>query len=489
MSLKKLLGTSLLCFSLVLSNVTALAADQNNVSDNKELTQETQEQTDTTQEVQTQSESQENEDGSAAPEQSEENPDAQDTSENGTVEQTTEGQTEETQNTESEEAGVETQNADGVSLLNTFPEYEEEKPVYNGITIDGNFSDWNAVAKTSVEDGSIIDAAMVFDGDWVYIYLKDTGNGAAFHAGERSHGTYELLTDTGRRTSFVLRENGIEGVKDAKVKYSNDQYEIAIPASNLKKYRSTISFGYAQAKTPMISGVSNLQGGGNIDGSFSGITIDGNFDDWADYNHQLIEYSTNGDYGDDADGALYLNDHTLYGHVKTYRLRNNNPYYQVELRFNEVDSQNIYFQFITVDDNGNINWNPQMDCDGTTKEYYMIDMRGWHGASTLTELEDESYGNKILGHAYIRMNSSDDTELEYEIDLEKLSSYISTSNSTPYEMAVTDMKTIQAKYQNIGSQWVTIAGTSSGPVVGVVLCISTVACVLAYRRRKQKGIA
>lgn len=636
MSLKKLLGTSLLCFSLVLSNVTALAADQNNVSDNKELTSETQEQTDTMQEVQTQSESQENEDGSATPEQSEENPDAQDTNENGRGEQTTEGQNEETQNTESEEAGVETQSADGVSLeqyaggrtiqvdgdpkewdgipsytsndgsvakwsvaqndeyvyfyvqenggnkwglpitntkaaisyasglsnsnlngigfafensslvlkdgwygningtlsgfspsqeqdkyeiefavpqsyfaesdytltycgtsiasgdipvLNTFPEYEEEKPVYNGITIDGNFSDWNAVEKTSVDDGSIIDAAMVFDGDWIYIYLKDTGNGAAFHAGERSHGTYELLTDTGRRTSFVLRENGIEGVKDAKVKYSNDQYEIAIPASNLKKYRSTISFGYAQAKTPMISGVSNLQGGGNIDGSFSGITIDGNFDDWADYNHQLIEYSTNGDYGDDADGALYLSDHTLYGHVKTYRLRNNNPYYQVELRFNEVDSQNIYFQFITVDDSGNINWNPQMDYDGTTKEYYMIDMRGWHGASTLTELEDEGYGNKILGHAYIRMGSSDDTELEYEIDLEKLSSYISTSNSTPYEMSVTDMKTIQAKYQNIGDQWVTIAGTSSGPVVGVVLCISTVACVLAYRRRKQKGIA
>ena len=116
-------------------------------------------------------------------------------------------------------------------------------------------------------------------------------------------------------------------------------------------------------------------------------------------------------------------------------------------------------------------------------------MRGWYGSCTLTELEDEGYGNKILGHAYIRMGSSDDTELEYEIDLEKLSSYISTSNSTPYEMSVTDMKTIQAKYQNIGDQWVTIAGTSSGPVVGVVLCISTVACVLAYRRRKQKGIA
>ncbi len=147
MSLKKLLGTSLLCFSLVLSNVTALAADQNNVSDNKELTPETQEQTDTTQEVQTQSESQENEDGSAAPEQSEDNPDAQDTSENGTVEQTTEGQTEETQDTESEEVGVETQNADGVSL--------EQYAGGRTIQVDGDPKEWDGIPSYTSNDGSV----------------------------------------------------------------------------------------------------------------------------------------------------------------------------------------------------------------------------------------------------------------------------------------------------------------------------------------------
>ena len=50
------------------------------------------------------------------------------------------------------------------------------------------------------------------------------------------------------------------------------------------------------------------------------------------------------------------------------------------------------------------------------------------------------------------------------------------------------MKYIQAQYINIGTQWIETAGTSSGPVAGVVLSMSVVAGVFGYRKRKDKGI-
>lgn len=376
-----------------------------------------------------------------------------------------------------------------ITALNTIEEYVEKDPVYSGITVDGNFSDWKAVEKTQVNDGCIIEAAVVFDGDWVYIYLKDGGNNQAFSGGERNSGVYELKTDTGRRTSFLLRQDGIQGIEGAQLSYSNGNYEMAIPASALKEFKSTICFGYCQM-TPMISGITNMQGGGNIDGSFTGITVDGNYGDWADYPHTLIQYSTNGAYGDDADGALYVNNNVLYGHVKTYKYATEkNPYNPITIRFNESDNQTISFYFITVDGNGNINWDPAMDTSGSAAKYYLVDVKGWHGAATLSELEASSYGNKILGEAYIRMGGGSDTEIEYQIDLEKLAEYISNSDVHNYKLAATDMKVIEAQYINIGTEWIKTAGTSSGPVAGIVLSMSVVACVLAYRRRKEKGIA
>lgn len=375
-----------------------------------------------------------------------------------------------------------------ITVLNTLGEYVEQKPVYSGITIDGNFSDWDAVEKTQVNDGCILEAAVVFDGDWVYIYLKDGGNNQAFSGGERNHGVYELKTDTGRRTSFLLRQDGIQGIDGAQLSYSNGNYEIAIPASALKAYRSTISFGYNQME-PMISGITKMQGGSNISGSFSGITIDGNFGDWTNYPHTLIQYSTNGAYGDDADGALYVNNNTLYGHVKTYKYATEvNPYNPITIRFNKDDNQTISFYFVSVDGNGNVTWSPAPDTSGNSVKYYLVDVSGWHGASTLTELEADTYGNKILGEAYIRMGKGSDTEIEYQIDLEKLAAYISDSSAHNYKISATDMKTIQAQYINIGTQWIEIAGTSSGPVAGVVLSMSVAACVLGYRKRKEKGI-
>lgn len=375
-----------------------------------------------------------------------------------------------------------------ITSLYTLGEMEKEDAVYDGITIDGSFLDWDAVEKTSVDDGSIIETAVVFDGDWIYIYIKDVGNYAATYDGERSSGTYELLTDTGRRTSFKLGTTQVEGVAGALVQYSNNQYEIAIPKSELKEFRTELSFGYLYNDTPMISHITPLYGGGNITESFSGITLDGNFGDWRDYEHSLIEYSTNGALGSDADGALYIEDTTLYGHVQTYRYADEkNPYEPFTLFFNFDDEKAVSFRFITIDENGIINWNPEISYANESKAYYLVDVRGWSNASTREELEDtDYYGNKILGKAYMKRASGSDTEIEYAIDLKTLADYVSNNDGVySFDLDETDMKTIQAYYVNIGSQRITIAGTSSGAWLGILLAVAVVGVGLFSQKRKE----
>lgn len=379
--------------------------------------------------------------------------------------------------------------SDEITVLNTLGDYVEETPVYNGITIDGSFTDWDAVAKTPVNDGYIIETAVIFDGDWIYLYLHDTGGYAALSAGGRNSGVYELMTDTGRRTSFKVRLTGIDGIEGASIDYSNDQYEIAIPATALKPYRNCLSFGYIHG-TPMVSGIARMQGGGNISTSFGGVTIDGNFGDWIDYDHSLIEYSTSGAFGDDADGALCIEGSTLYGHARTYRYADEtNPYNPFVIYFNNDDSKSVTFWFITVDDNGKVDWNPKVDMSNVSKEYYLVDVGGWHKAATFAELQSGEYGDAVLGRAFLRRGSGSDTEIEYEIYLETLAEYITNSSAHNFKIDVTEMKTIQAQYPNIGPYRITIAGTSSGPVAGVILCIAVVSGVLYYKKRKEKRIA
>lgn len=50
---------------------------------------------------------------------------------------------------------------------------EPTEAVYQGVTIDGTFIDWDAVARTDVNDASLEEVATVFDGDYFYIYIKE----------------------------------------------------------------------------------------------------------------------------------------------------------------------------------------------------------------------------------------------------------------------------------------------------------------------------
>lgn len=102
-----------------------------------------------------------------------------------------------------------------------------------------------------------------------------------------------------------MNKNSIDGIEGAKVSYSNKQYEIAIPASAIKQYKDTISFGYYMSEDMFVKDIANLKENDSKDKSFHGIKYDGNYTDWDYYPHQLVQYSTSGGVGEDAEAALY----------------------------------------------------------------------------------------------------------------------------------------------------------------------------------------
>lgn len=356
-----------------------------------------------------------------------------------------------------------------------------ETPVYHGITIDGTFTDWDAVAKETVEDQWIKETAAVFDGDYLYLYIKEQTNGSATGAGDNSNGKYTIYTDLGRHTTFQLRKDRIEGIDGAKVFYSNKQYEIAIPASALRQYKDTISFGYYMAKDTLIKDIANLKEDSETDKTFHKIVYDGTYSDWDYYPHQLIQYSTSGGTGNDAEAALYVDGTTLYGHVLSMLHMNEREFQPFTIRLNEKDQTSVSFRLVTVDKDGNINKDCQVDnLEAGTYEYYLWDLSSGSTATNINDKDAPIYGKMYLTVRKTAEGKSVSDEMEYQVDLEKLAKH--------FDMDASDMKLIQAQYINIGQEWVSIAGTSTGTWMGISLCGLSVLSVLWYRRKRAKVV-
>lgn len=390
-----------------------------------------------------------------------------------------------------------------ITDLSSKDEEVKKDDVYNGITIDGNFLDWNAVEKNDVSQNSekgngLSKAAVVFDGDYIYIYMKEksenASDGAAGSSGSYSSGKYELKTDTDRRTVLDIKvvngkcevsvsdyiKNKMKG-NSIKAEYSNRQFEIAVPVSAVKQYNESLSFGYYLASSPLVSNIVNIDKNsshGAIGSRFSGIVYDGSYDDWDDYAHSIIEYSTQGGTGDDSEAALYAADGYIYGHVKSFLHKTTdgrNEFAPFTLRANNNDKTSISFRLVKVDRDGNIDWEPKLtNLSEGNHEFTLVDIGSW---TTYKNVSDDGFID--YGKITISAGSTYD-EMEYEVDMKKL--------AKKFELDVNEMKVVQANYVNIGNEWVTYAGTSTGPFLGVAVSCLTVAGVFLYRKRKVKNV-
>ncbi len=375
---------------------------------------------------------------------------------------------------------------------------QQENSVYEGIVIDGKFGDWNAVKKypiissNSADSNSFKNEAVVFDGDFVYIYI-DEGDGVGTQAGSFNNGRFAITTDLGRTLMIQLgAEDGgsVHGVKGAVAKHYSKKWEIAIPASELPQYDTYFNFGLYLSE-PSQTKIMNLDGSKSpIAGTFSGIVIDGQYGDWADYPHTLIEHATAGTQTTqdrpDGEGALYVDGEKLYAHLETIytpHLNGEDLSKGISIAFNgdysykgDPKDGGFYPYFVAVDESGNIDYNTNFWnlADGTY-EFYIMDTRSWHSTQNVNDLKGNDH---IFGK--VKMTISDTKcEEEFYIDLKTLAEYTGWN--------LHDIKQYDIQFVRIGHQWITSAGVSSGPWLGVGLSIMVVAGVLFLRRKGAKA--
>lgn len=356
--------------------------------------------------------------------------------------------------------------------------------VYEGIGLDGNFNDWNAVTKYDLKepegDHNVESVAWVIDSDrgYVYIYIKDDGNNSATWAGPNHNGKFEILTDLGNRMLIQLTQDGaVVAANGYDAVHQGSQWEIAIPISELPANTGGLSFGlYMEDST--LSGYGDT---GEI-GSAVGITYDGKSDDWTYYPSTLIQYATPGTQEVVVDGeAKQYNDQSenIYGYCTTQMPSHLNErggeYTQgVRIAVNNDWSYDkaLEMRLVTVDQNGNINWYPQTQglSDGSY-EYYIFGTNAWGSSKNINELvpADVCYGKTTINI------SGTEQEMEWYVNTVKL--------AERYGIDATDVKVVSTKYLRIGNQEVTCAGTSTGPWGGATMCLLCAAVPFVVKKK------
>lgn len=380
---------------------------------------------------------------------------------------------------------------------------------------EGQLYDWSGVplVNANCDKGysTVEQMGVVWDGDYVYILLKADGDGygngnwnSVCGAGPYGNGQYAITTDMGKTMLIQPKADGntptVAGVAGAEAAVNNTDWngaphywELKIPASELPECRESFDFGLYQCD-PVITGVKDLQGGDEEDKEFNGIVIDGKYDDWKWYPHEIISYATAGtqEHVVDSQGALYTEDGVLYVHVSTnmpahLNSKGGDLLAGISIAFNGdrdqkgTPDQGGFYPKI-MDDNGNV-LGEGTRLENGTYTFHIFDTRtdpfggrqdengNWY-TPTLEQVLSESFGT-----VKITVNGEKD-EIEFELDLEKVAEYIGCSSE--------DFQLIEAQFGKLGQQWFSLAGTPTGAWMGIGLCLATVGGVYAVDARKKK---
>lgn len=383
--------------------------------------------------------------------------------------------------------------------------------LYSGIQIDGEFSDWAAINKVYDFNTNLTEAAMIWDHDYVYLYLKEGVNhpdgwemyeGNIHAATPYSNGNFCIETNTGYKSSVIVHGPNSSSVT-AKVNdtyvdiaYKKHIYEIAIPVELLKGYNDKTSSlnlgtmgGWNDTPNYIMMGVSHWNpdagttgGGENQDKDNNNsdlydkttyIKYDYDFSDWDDYPHQTIDYSTGGSHGADAEGALYSDGEYLYGHIKYYGGYYPDIFGFFELAINEKYHRTLYLNARAVDNDGNILWNYNTnDLKPGSYEFHI------YGAETI----DGGAWDTDYGVLYIELQKHGRLNAEFRLDQSKIAHY--------YKCDQTDIKSLDMRFIRIGDKWISCAGTSTGPILGMAISgFAVFGSMWFYNRKKKKGTA
>ncbi len=420
-----------------------------------------------------------------------------------------------TPETEQQNPNPETQNPDAG---NTDDQGMTEKPVYGGIKIDGNFQDWDSdvTPKVTVTDNDrFTEASAVWDGDFVYIYVKENEGeweGNINNSTPNANGNFVIQTSKNVQTVLQIHRSasGQATIKIDKnkttrsnIKYGNHMYEMMIPAAEIKgiAYAKYLNFGiYTASDAPelYIKNIRNLAGD-NIEESVDGFKVDGDFSEWNNYDgNQTIDYTTAGTSdGGDAFGALFFNaeEGRIYGHVREER----NSYFQNDMtpftiRINGDDDRVFAFSARQTDSQGNVVCSKDYNLAPGTYKFVLVDQNYPLGAENSAEMD---WSNMInihhknakdwyMGDIIITINQDGSAESEFYLDAERVAARIKDASFRRLKpMEAKDMQKVEAKFQDIGDEWIGCAGASTGPIVGILLCIAVVGVTLYSRKKKN----
>ena len=284
-------------------------------------------------------------------------------------------------------------------------------------------------------------------------------------------------------------------LRELDFRYSNHEYEIAVPVSSLQGFNdkiTSLNFGIMTDTTPIYITQGCVNQSPSIDtddtttGTLKKISYDYDFSDWEGYQKTSIGYNTKAD----ASGALYSDGDILFGYVDYYGAYYRDAFNFITLSVNGQNSRNtMYFTLRGVDANGNVQqWKDATNLGPGDYEFYLFDTAYVGSASNINDPWTYTYGR-----AYIHVDKTGRAQMEYYIDIPTL---VEVVNKAPeqwgaydWNLKQSDMKTFHVNYVRIGPQWISCGGTSTGPILGILLCLAVVVIAQVYRKKRTGRLA
>lgn len=197
------------------------------------------------------------------------------------------------------------------------------------------------------------------------------------------------------------------------------------------------------------------------------IQIDGYYDDWEGRPKTEITYSSNNKQCNHY-GQLALDGDTLYGHFKMNELYTSGM--QLQIWYLTINGKTFAMQ-IQPEKNGNIDWSTQVP----RSEGIHTNLKAFIGYGNNNECDSK------VAYTVYDAEHKDNTpgdEVEFSLSLKRLVELTG--------IPADEMGTITIQNPNIGGQGVSIAGSSTGPVVGVLIALLLAAGYVAKKRKDKR---
>lgn len=208
--------------------------------------------------------------------------------------------------------------------------------------------------------------------------------------------------------------------------------------------------------------------------AFAGTSdVDGYYDDWEGIPKTQIGNFTYGSHNGQEvhEGALVMDDDYLYAYVSMDEL------YQSQIPVNEyylsVNGKEIAFNILGKGSDGTVDW---------SKNVYNLD-EGTHKDEVGVFVRDNA--TTAVGDAVVTVikdtTAEENDKMELRISIEMLEQLYGLPAG-----ALRNGAHVEFRNPNLGSQKVELVGTSSGAVIGTIICVSSVGLALGlFKKRKR----